>query len=472
MSHAGELPPATGDHFRWPEQEAQGRLVTAIMSLDNPAVLDVLAIYPSLVLYRVPLQQNRPALPLELALVAIGNGVQAPETAGAQGVAVIRSLLNAKADPNGEIRLQSWTSGEEHTTNLRLVVGPLLMTILPDHYRESLVGMLLAAGADPLATGGGDTYTPLMEGALCGCSVLIVQQLLDAKAACNDRRASNGCTALYIACEHGTSHDIISLLLDAKADPNLTNSRFNTSALRRCALNADEKGTRLLLAAGAQPSAGCLQTAVMKRSHTIVKRLIEAKAEATNEVLALACASRADVLNWEDLTITDWAAREPYAPRLIGALAVVKTLIAAGAGPLRALVDCSGQERLDVAISQGEETQTRLFLAAGLRCASPAVCLNACPQDRRLAILKRLITYGQDGLPPPSALGLELDSDAFRTEYFEKRGKFCAWCEEPAARGKLQVCSRCKAVYYCSTPCQKQDWKCGGHKHVCIQIKN
>ena len=73
-------------------------------------------------------------------------------------------------------------------------------------------------------------------------------------------------------------------------------------------------------------------------------------------------------------------------------------------------------------------------------------------QDRRLAILNWLIKYGQDGLTSPSALGLDFATDAFRTKYFAKRGKFCAWCEQPAARGKLQVCSHCKAVYY---------WSCG-----------
>ena len=40
----------------------------------------------------------------------------------------------------------------------------------------------------------------------------------------------------------------------------------------------------------------------------------------------------------------------------------------------------------------------------------------------------------------------------------------CVLCEKPA--GEQMRCSRCKAVWYCSTACQKQHWKLG-HKQVC-----
>ena len=49
----------------------------------------------------------------------------------------------------------------------------------------------------------------------------------------------------------------------------------------------------------------------------------------------------------------------------------------------------------------------------------------------------------------------------------------CSWAAcgtelsgEAAAKNR---CGRCKRVYYCSRPCQKRDWKAGGHKLVCAE---
>ena len=41
----------------------------------------------------------------------------------------------------------------------------------------------------------------------------------------------------------------------------------------------------------------------------------------------------------------------------------------------------------------------------------------------------------------------------------------CACCEQKGADVKLQACSVCTTTYYCSTTCQKQDWK--QHKQTC-----
>ena len=41
----------------------------------------------------------------------------------------------------------------------------------------------------------------------------------------------------------------------------------------------------------------------------------------------------------------------------------------------------------------------------------------------------------------------------------------CACCEQKGADVKLQACSGCTTTYYCSTTCQKQDWK--QHKQTC-----
>ena len=52
------------------------------------------------------------------------------------------------------------------------------------------------------------------------------------------------------------------------------------------------------------------------------------------------------------------------------------------------------------------------------------------------------------------------------TTLFEKK---CAACEKKkSAELKLQKCSRCTSVRYCSVACQKQDWK--AHKPRCQEI--
>ncbi|KZV74495.1 hypothetical protein PENSPDRAFT_647923 [Peniophora sp. CONT] len=49
--------------------------------------------------------------------------------------------------------------------------------------------------------------------------------------------------------------------------------------------------------------------------------------------------------------------------------------------------------------------------------------------------------------------------------------RYCAWkaCRWSGEKPKvpLQACSRCGTVLYCSTTCQKKDWKEGGHKGRC-----
>jgi hypothetical protein len=47
-----------------------------------------------------------------------------------------------------------------------------------------------------------------------------------------------------------------------------------------------------------------------------------------------------------------------------------------------------------------------------------------------------------------------------------REGPKCSQCKNPpSGDGKLQVCSRCRKVQYCSRDCQKADWK--EHKVVC-----
>lgn len=50
----------------------------------------------------------------------------------------------------------------------------------------------------------------------------------------------------------------------------------------------------------------------------------------------------------------------------------------------------------------------------------------------------------------------------------------CANCGAPdvidGGTAKLRTCSRCKLVRYCGAECQKQHWKSGGHRDLCIPV--
>mmetsp|Transcript_28469 Transcript_28469/g.44787 ORF Transcript_28469/g.44787 Transcript_28469/m.44787 type:complete len:92 (+) Transcript_28469:1-276(+) len=43
-------------------------------------------------------------------------------------------------------------------------------------------------------------------------------------------------------------------------------------------------------------------------------------------------------------------------------------------------------------------------------------------------------------------------------------------CAAPGCGAKgenLRACAGCREVFYCSEPCQRTDWRTGGHKHRC-----
>ena len=49
-------------------------------------------------------------------------------------------------------------------------------------------------------------------------------------------------------------------------------------------------------------------------------------------------------------------------------------------------------------------------------------------------------------------------------------GKLCSNCQSPEGNAlKHKVCSACKSRFYCSTDCQRQDWK-QGHNKECKKI--
>ena len=50
----------------------------------------------------------------------------------------------------------------------------------------------------------------------------------------------------------------------------------------------------------------------------------------------------------------------------------------------------------------------------------------------------------------------------------------CANCGAPEGSipgvKKHSACSKCQITFYCSTKCQKQHWKAGGHKQHCVAV--
>lgn len=46
-------------------------------------------------------------------------------------------------------------------------------------------------------------------------------------------------------------------------------------------------------------------------------------------------------------------------------------------------------------------------------------------------------------------------------------GRVCAQCKVKGTLESMKRCGRCKRVSYCSSECQKQHWKHGGHRDVC-----
>ena len=50
----------------------------------------------------------------------------------------------------------------------------------------------------------------------------------------------------------------------------------------------------------------------------------------------------------------------------------------------------------------------------------------------------------------------------------------CANCGAPEGSipgiKKHSACSKCQITFYCSTKCQKQHWKVGGHKQHCVAV--
>jgi len=54
----------------------------------------------------------------------------------------------------------------------------------------------------------------------------------------------------------------------------------------------------------------------------------------------------------------------------------------------------------------------------------------------------------------------------------DKISVVCSWCLKTIKEAPLSLCAGCKVLKYCSSTCQKEDWKKGPHKNECKYLKN
>jgi hypothetical protein len=61
--------------------------------------------------------------------------------------------------------------------------------------------------------------------------------------------------------------------------------------------------------------------------------------------------------------------------------------------------------------------------------------------------------------------------DGFGRDFMQREILHCEVCWKTATeQTKLRHCARCGITYYCSTECQRKDWKVGDHKNKCVPL--
>lgn len=95
--------------------------------------------------------------------------------------------------------------------------------------------------------------------------------------------------------------------------------------------------------------------------------------------------------------------------------------------------------------------------------------------DRRKLVLRDIIDKFEN--PKPQYNEEAVSSNAVMATFLERwssvGGGFCDCCKktrEQLGVVKLNCCSRCKMAYYCSSECQRKQWR-AGHKEACRKEK-
>lgn len=139
--------------------------------------------------------------------------------------------------------------------------GATALMVAAGRSDADMVRLLLSHGAEPAARDGfGETA--LDRGVRAG-SAEVVRVLLDAGAPVRES-APDGITLLLRAADHGVPAAVLSLLLDAGADPN---DFTHTGPLAACARRGDLEGMRLLHEHGAETNRGGALAAAVTGGH-------------------------------------------------------------------------------------------------------------------------------------------------------------------------------------------------------------
>jgi len=97
-----------------------------------------------------------------------------------------------------------------------------------------------------------------------------------------------------------------------------------------------------------------------------------------------------------------------------------------------------------------------------------------CTQPKRVTkeTMEKATDDEASAATPPSTAKISKASEKGGTSV--GNDKECANCLASQSRegAALQVCTRCKAVSYCSRACQKQHWGKGGHKQFCVSLED